>query len=411
MPARSIRPLNTRPPARGFTLVELMVVIAIIAMMIVMLTFALYAATETAKAAATRQTINKLHNQIMPRWEGYQTRRLPVDVNQTLTTKFRIKPSDTTTNYRLAVGCYRLAAMRELMREELPDTYWDLIYYWDPQFANGKNRALVNNAGALTLDLVETYKRRVCASQVPALSPSNASAITTAIMQSASGSNVGLATDHQSAEMLYMLILTGTDDHDLTAVSFTSQESGDFDFDGMPEFRDGWKNPIQFIRWPAGFASDLQPVVSVPKTDPLCNPAIQPADPAIGGNFLTFNPTLNHDTFDPLLIDSQTPPPKIQLVSQVYNLIMVDSQSSSQKTERGYQLLPLIMSYGPDGDGNTNEGFGIMIPKIANGSPGDVAWGDPYAFFAGNGGKYKRGAIMTGEAYDNIHNHLLGTRR
>src|SRR5581483_3204600 len=161
----------------------------IIAMMFVMLTFALYAATETAKAAATRQTVTKLHSQIMPRWETYQTRRLPVDVNQTLSSRFELKSSDTSTNYRLAVGAYRLAAMRELMREELPDNYWDLIYYWDPQYASGKYRALVNTAGPLTLDLVETYKRRICASQVPALSPTNVSGVSTAINQGASGGN------------------------------------------------------------------------------------------------------------------------------------------------------------------------------------------------------------------------------
>ena len=27
------------------------------------------------------------------------------------------------------------------------------------------------------------------------------------------------------------------------------------------EFIDGWGNPIRFLRWPAGFVSDLQPLV------------------------------------------------------------------------------------------------------------------------------------------------------
>ena len=34
---------------------------------------------------------------------------------------------------------------------------------------------------------------------------------------------------------------------------------GDTDDDGAPEFLDGWGRPIEFIRWPTGFAerSDL----------------------------------------------------------------------------------------------------------------------------------------------------------
>jgi hypothetical protein len=41
--------------------------------------------------------------------------------------------------------------------------------------------------------------------------------------------------------------------------SFKQSDVGDLDQDGLPEFLDGWGQPIKYLRWPAGFQySDLQ---------------------------------------------------------------------------------------------------------------------------------------------------------
>src|ERR1700722_371018 len=64
----------------GFTLVELMATMAIIAILATAMVSALSQAQESAKKMRTRQLIAKLHEQIMPRWESFQTRRLPVTV-------------------------------------------------------------------------------------------------------------------------------------------------------------------------------------------------------------------------------------------------------------------------------------------------------------------------------------------
>ena len=53
---------------------------------------------------------------------------------------------------------------------------------------------------------------------------------------------------------------------------FTSQDIGDIDGDGAPEFLDGWGKPIRCIRWPAGFVpspADGRPRGSRADRDPF----------------------------------------------------------------------------------------------------------------------------------------------
>jgi hypothetical protein len=50
---------------------------------------------------------------------------------------------------------------------------------------------------------------------------------------------------------------------------FRSDEIGDVDGDGHPEFVDGWGRPISFIRWPAGFSSVLQSISANDPPDPI----------------------------------------------------------------------------------------------------------------------------------------------
>ena len=62
------------------------------------------------------------------------------------------------------------------------------------------------------------------------------------------------------AEMLYAILVEGRGP--LGAVfnrdEFTDKEVQDTDGDGLPEFVDGWGNPLQFFRWPLLFHSELQ---------------------------------------------------------------------------------------------------------------------------------------------------------
>ena len=62
------------------------------------------------------------------------------------------------------------------------------------------------------------------------------------------------------AEMLYALLVEGGGPLGsvFNADEFTDKEVKDTDGDGLPEFVDAWGNPLQFFRWPILYHSDLQ---------------------------------------------------------------------------------------------------------------------------------------------------------
>lgn len=84
---------------------------------------------------------------------------------------------------------------------------------------------------------------------------------------------------------------------------FRSDEIGDVDRDGAPEFLDGWSNPLAFLRWAPAASSPLA------SGSAGINSPVQIADPI-----------RQHDPFDPLRVDAG-----------------------------GFALYPLIISSGPDG--------------------------------------------------------------
>jgi hypothetical protein len=119
---------------------------------------------------------------------------------------------------------------------------------------------------------------------------------------------------YEGAECLAMIVfVTGlaTD----SGLTFRDDEVGDIDEDGALEFHDGWGRPIAFIRWPAGFESQLQTRNSLQQPDP----------------------------FDPHIVSQAVAYPS--------------------GTQRDYSVIPLIYSAGPDEAGNDPfggaSGFGI----------------------------------------------------
>ena len=95
---------------RAFTLVELLIVIIILAILGSIIMFAMFSSQEAARAAKTRNMIAKLNALIMPKYESYMTRRVPV------------RASGARTN----MAYVRLHALRDLMRFEMPERWTDL---------------------------------------------------------------------------------------------------------------------------------------------------------------------------------------------------------------------------------------------------------------------------------------------
>lgn len=242
---------------RGFTLIELLITMMIIAMMASLVLFALYRAQETAKEQKTRSLIAKLDAIVKARWESYKTRRVPIV----------IPPGKTP----IEAARMRLDGLRDLMRMELPDRYTDIV---DVTYDSAAKTYDVTTSPAPLYAVpappavFNTYLRRIVAAKTGPAYPS---------------------PEYQGAEMLYLIVMTAlAEDGDAREV-FKADNIGDFDSDGMPEFLDGWRRPIEFLRWAPGFVSDLtimgyggQPMSHTPPTNPLrvtIDPTLDPGNP------------------------------------------------------------------------------------------------------------------------------------
>ena len=204
--------------ARGFTLVELMVVLVIIAMLVSLTLAGLSGVRQRAKEDKTRSTIRKIDSVIQSMYESYATRRVPT--------------AGTTPVLRAAS---RLRNIRVSMTVEMPDMWGDVGFTFPAGFPWAQNSVYQRYAA---------YKNRV----TTVTPPSDPRFIL-----------------YESAETLFMILsMSGFEPGCME--SFRADEIGDIDKDGAMEFWDGWGRPILFLRWPASFVSPLLPAA---QPDPL----------------------------------------------------------------------------------------------------------------------------------------------
>lgn len=189
----------------AFTLVELLIVMAFIALLAGAVSVAMFGVLEDAKGQRTKAQITKIDSFVMDRWDSYRTRSIPF-----------IQPIPPGTSPAQAASV-RLLALRELMRIELPDRKSDLV---DP------------NGGPIPPVWVKptaTYK-----SYLRKIKPT-------------------WTTDLEGSECLYLILSSIQDGSNRALDFFVPSEIGDLDGDGMREILDAWGNPIDFLRWAPGF--------------------------------------------------------------------------------------------------------------------------------------------------------------
>jgi len=253
---------RTTDRAAGFTLVELLVVVVIIAILAGMAMAGLAAARNSARERKTWATITKLNNVVLPLYDAYRNRRVPLSnqaiqqiaaSSQAAAIWYPYDPANAplvplgqavplTTVARI-----RLAALRDLMRMELPERPGDISI--GPYFA--------------PWGMTEPSLHRGYAIRAGAMMGQNG-----------------------SAECLYLIVSMAAGEE--AREQFGEDEVGDTDGNGLPEFLDGWGRPIYFLRWAPGFnQSDVQQTMPSVPTQAAVAAAAQ----------------YDHDPFDPRRVD------------------------------------------------------------------------------------------------------------
>ncbi len=176
---------------RGFSLVELLVVISIILVLVGLTGAALASARAGQKRLATQALIGKLDAIIGQQFASYATRPTP-----------GLTPEA------------RSLALRRTATADLPDRWVDVEY-------------MANNAGQFTSPHQRAYIA-VWNSMAP--KPTVA---------------------YAGAECLFMIIMRGGIADCLNCSDLVSGNIGDKDGDGAFEFWDAWGNPVGYILWPA----------------------------------------------------------------------------------------------------------------------------------------------------------------
>lgn len=217
----------------GFTLVEILVSLVLIAILSGMVTVAVRSTQQSARRAATEGLIHRIDSVIRTKWDEYRYRPLSVQMDATAI----LQPNQAPPQFKPEeVGRLRLMMLRDLMRMELPERRSDLS---DPTRVVGSASILFDSLG-----------NRIDPPNVEAVgvlwqTPSQ-------LLNYRAKATVGWTPQHESAECLY-LILSSTTVNGISALDVIAPaQIQDTDGDGMPEIVDAWGNPISFIRWPSG---------------------------------------------------------------------------------------------------------------------------------------------------------------
>jgi len=204
---------------RGFSLVELLVVMTIILALMGLVGVAVSAARSNVKASGTRQLIEHLDPLLKQQLATYDSKAVNTAA----------APAGTKNAYRA------WSIRRNLISGDLPDRWSNVEYMYQTtdlfgapthadglQFPKGRLTGSQRNYLAIWRDLV------------------------------LSGRSATVAGQNASAECLFMIVTQGGIADCLDCGDLRSVQVGDQDGDGMLEFWDDWKNPILFILWAPG---------------------------------------------------------------------------------------------------------------------------------------------------------------
>jgi prepilin-type N-terminal cleavage/methylation domain-containing protein len=356
----------------SFTLVELLVAIAIIGILMGMVVYTLAGAQRDSLVAKTQGTLKKINEIVLHRWEEYRYRGANTQLGdpglmQPLTQgQFAGQlPLSSKESARL-----RLMVLRDTMRMELPDKLVDLSY--TPTVYKAATKT--NNGGWET----QLPRRLATATYNNLRRKFGYAPLTVVATPSPIGVDVA-SGPFDSAKLLYQIVANTYYNGSSALEFFRPTEIGEVD--GAPVFIDGWGTPICFIRWPAGYGEGM-----VDPNNPQPFPHPRASSDAI------LNDRDVPDALDPLHTD-----PRYATAGQ-----------------KPWLLVPLVVSAGPDRefnllfDSGVNYALTVMThPQVPGAIAGPYYFPDPYAL---GPNQRRQGALIdlnSDAAKDNITNYSL----
>jgi prepilin-type N-terminal cleavage/methylation domain-containing protein len=267
---------NAKRFRSGFTLLELLMVIAIISVMMSLVFFVMNGMTENAEAEATKTTVNKINRLLEQRIEAFERafkgsrRNTYVTATVNLLTNIDGRFDHFSRFPDQAPPAVVLLAHKAAFRYEFPQRMVELILVSDDdKNGNGlpniveEKVAVPNARTALVMDNIKNGVVPVepTVLQIQALVDSR---------WNLHKANVTAGRDKtESSELLYyMLTVAGTfGSSPVDADQFSPLEVVDTDADGLPEFVDAWGEPLRFYRWPTRLIDPTAPSPFVPDFD------------------------------------------------------------------------------------------------------------------------------------------------
>ncbi len=375
---------STRP---SFTLVELLIVIAVIGIMAGMVLYTLAGAQKDASIAKTQATIRKLNEIMLAKWEEFRYRAVKVHLPpEALDTRVIAGQKQTLLSPKEGARL-RMMILRDTMRMEFPDRYSDILYApitYNLVFLTADNPAPLSNTNNDVAvspliarevpGIYNNFRRRFVTTGAIIGNP-------TTITPGAVGSlNPGITEEYQGAELLYQIVAASNFEGSSALEYFRASEIGDVDGDGMPEFLDGWGQPIRWIRWPAGygFVDSASLAAAGLGSSPDAAMKVRPVDADLNDKTVP-------DPMDPLRTDWR------------WSL-------ASFSAQRPWMLVPLIISAGPDGDFDIQFDEATAVTYATDVWPGPTDspehfattyyWIDPYhGYYDNSSGAIEQGGL------------------
>lgn len=229
-----------RIPNSGFTVIELLVVVTIIAVLMTLVVQVVGQFLTMARDAATKSTIAKTQGLIDSRAQAFS--RLIMRKGY-LSGSVEMQSVIQDPNYStLSLAAQKTIATKSLEMKFFPQRVVEL--------GNPVSAAQQYQVNQLYLNLITKYMAVFSLQQPPGQNISNLSQY-----DWTRDANATL----RSSEILYDFLTQSNvlGEAPLSADAFTSAEVKDTDGNGLPEFIDAWGNPLRFYRWPTRlFRSD-----------------------------------------------------------------------------------------------------------------------------------------------------------